>query len=62
MVITIIGVLRLLCRRCRRTGGGRQLQCHNNLKQYGLALHQYHNVYNVFPPGNVGPTGTASWT
>ena len=30
------------------------MRCQNNLKQYALALHHYHSVFNIFPQGNVG--------
>lgn len=34
----------------------RRSQCSNNLKQFGLAFHNYQSTCRVFPPGAMGPT------
>jgi len=31
----------------------RRSQCSNNVRQYGLALHLFHNAHGAFPTGNV---------
>ncbi|WP_437201763.1 DUF1559 family PulG-like putative transporter [Planctomicrobium sp. SH664] len=38
----------------------RRSQCKNNLKQIGLALHNYHDTHNAFPPGWIGVTNRAA--
>jgi len=32
-----------------------RLACVSNLKNLGLALHNYHSVHDTFPPGAMGP-------
>lgn len=39
----------------------RRTQCRNNLKQIGIALHNYHDVYKRFPPGQVTNSGWSYW-
>lgn len=64
VVLAVIGILVALLLPAVQAAreAARRIHCSNNLHQLGIAVHNYHDVQNCFPAGQISGTGADSCT